>query len=294
VELIAGGPQTASFYSVTLSPGVGLLSYNFLDVYAGEIFFFSSDNEFMVMSPSLNLANFGFPLGDQFANVPSSGVSDATWNPTSGYVAVHQNGVDNCIFVADGLTGWYRLNPRQIPGGLQGAEPIWSLFASVTNGCKLVQSIEYAPGVKALIVGASTGGHQILKRSLTTFTDNGVAYDAFFVMGSIMLAHPGQRALLKFVEADFSGVSFRPTISFLLNEISGSFIPFTANPVFDPPILYGTTITPSSYSPNRYYFSSTGSLAVCRHLQIKVDLGTTSNGDELFNMTIYGRLVVEL
>ena len=83
VELIAGGPQTASFYSVILSPGVGLLSYNFLDVYGGEIFFFSSDNEFMVMSPSLNLANFGFPLGDQFANLPSSGVSDTTWNPAT-------------------------------------------------------------------------------------------------------------------------------------------------------------------------------------------------------------------
>ncbi len=294
VELIAGGPQTLSFYSVTLSPGVGLLSFNFLDVYAGEIFFFSADNEFMVISPSLNLANFGFPLGDQFANLPSSGISDTTWNPSTGYVAVHQNGIDNCIIVSDGATGWYRLNPRQVPGGLQGAEPIWSPFAAITGGCRMVQSIEYAPGVKALLVGSATGGHNILKRSLTTFTDNGTQYDAFFVMGGIMLAHPGQRALLKFIEADFSGVSYRPTVSYLLNEISGTFTPFTLNPVFDPPVLYGTTITPSSYSPNRYYFAGTGSLAVCRHLQVKVDFGTTSNPDELYNMTIYGRLVVEL
>jgi hypothetical protein len=295
IELIAGGPATATFYSVTLSPGVGLLSFNFLDVYAGEIFFFSADNEFMVLSPSLNLANFGFPLGDQFANLPSSGVSDTTWNPATGYVAVHQSGIDNCIFVADGATGWYRLNPRQVPGGLAGAEPIWSPFAAITGGCHMVQSIEYTPGIKALLVGASTGGHNILKRSLSVFTDNGTPYDANFTMGGIMLAHPGQRALLKFIEIDFSGVDFSPTISYLLNEISGSFTPFTADAeVFDPPSIYGTTITPASYSPNRYYFASNASLAVCRHLQIKVDLGTTSTGDELYNLTIFGKLIVEL
>lgn len=295
IELIGGGPQTASFYSVTLCPGVGLLSFNFLDVYAGEIFFFSADNEFMVLSPSLNLAAFGFPLGDQFANLPSSGISDTTWNPASGYVAVHQSGIDNCIFVADGSTGWYRLNPRQVPGGLSGAEPIWSPFASITNGCRMVQSIEYTPGIKALLVGSPvTGGFQIFKRSLSVFTDNGTMYDANFVMGGIMLAHPGQRALLKFIEADFSGVSFHPTISYLLNEISGSFTPFVTNPVFDPPSIYGTTITPASYSPNRYYFASNASLAVCRHMQIKVDFGTTSTGDELYNLTIFGKLIVEL
>jgi hypothetical protein len=295
IELIAGGPATATFYSVTLSPGVGLLSFNFLDVYAGEIFFFSADNEFMVLSPSLNLANFGFPLGDQFANLPSSGVSDTTWNPATGYVAVHQSGIDNCIFVADGATGWYRLNPRQVPGGLAGAEPIWSPFAAITGGCHMVQSIEYTPGIKALLVGASTGGHNILKRSLSVFTDNGTPYNANFTMGGIMLAHPGQRALLKFIEIDFSGVDFSPTISYLLNEISGSFTPFTADAeVFDPPSIYGTTISPTSYSPNRYYFASNASLAVCRHMQIKVDLGTTSVGDELYNLTIFGKLIVEL
>lgn len=294
VELIAGGPQTGTFYSATLSPGIGLLSFNFLDVYAGEIFFFSADNEFMVISPSLNISNFGFPLGDQFANIPSSGISDTTWSPSTGYVAVHQSGIDNCIFVADGSTGWYRLNPRQVPGGPGGAEPIWSPFASITNGAQLVQSVEYTPGIKALVVGSPiTGGFQLFKRSLTVYTDNGTQYDAFFVMGGIMLAHPGQRALLKFIEADFSGVGFKPTISYLLNEISGSFTPFVQNPILDPPSIYGTTLSPSSYSPNRYYFSANQALAVCRHLQLKVDFGLTSNGDEMYNLTIYGRLIVE-
>jgi hypothetical protein len=96
---------------------------------------------------------------------------------------------------------------------------------------------------------------------------------------------------------DFSGVSYQPTISYLMNEISGSFTPFVngANntPQFDPPSLYGDTIIPSSYSPNRYYFNSNAQLARCRHMQVKVDFGTTSVGNELYNMTIYGRLVIE-
>lgn len=292
IEIIGGGPLTSSFFSVTWAPGIGLMSYNALDILAGDMYFFSADNQFRIMTPSLNVANAGFALGDQFANLPSSGVSDATWDPSKVYVASHQNGIDNCIFVADGSTGWYRLNAHQA-GANPNTEPVWSPFAAITGGCKMVQSVETAPGVKKLLVGATTCNQEILYRNLSLYTDNGTPYDAFFVMGSIMLCHPGQLALLKFCEFDFSGVSYRPTISYLLNEISGSFTPFTLNPVFDPPSLYGTSLTPSSYSPNRYYFLGNASLARCRHLQLKVDFGTTSNADEIYNATIFGRIMIE-
>ncbi len=293
IELIAGGPLTASFFSVTLCPSVGLMSFNALDVHAGEIYFFSADNQFYALSPSLNLSRAGFPLGDQFANFPSSGVSDTTWNSSNVYVAVHQNGLDNCIFVADGATGWYRVNPYQTPGGYQGPEPVWSPYANITNGCKMVQSVETSPGIKKLLVGSPSGCNQILYRNQAVFTDNGTPYDAQFTMGSIMLVHPGQLAVLKFLEMDFNGKQFRPTVSFMLNEIAGSFVPFISKPQFDPPSIYGTTGVPGSYSPNRYYFSSTKSLARCRHMQIRVDFGVTSNPDEMLNMTIFGRLLSE-
>jgi hypothetical protein len=292
VEVIGGGPLTASFFSVTWAPGVGLLNFNALDILAGEMYFFSADNQFRIMTPSLNIANAGFALGDQFANQPSSGVSDANWDPNKIYVASHQSGVDNCIFVADGSTGWYRLNPHQV-GAQQSTEPIWSPFAAITGGCKMVQSVEIVPGVKRLLVGATACNQQILKRDLTFFTDNGTPYDAFFVMGAITLAHSSQIALLKHMEFDFSGVSFQPTVSYLLNEISGVFTPFTAAPQFDPPSIYGKTVTPSSYSPNRYYFLGNASLARCRFLQIKIDFGTTPNPDEMFNACIVGRIMIE-
>jgi hypothetical protein len=297
IEIIAGGPLTSSFYSVTLAPGMGLLSFNALDVYAGEIYFFASDNQLRLINPSLSVSLAGFPLGDQFANLPSSGVSDTTWNPRNVYVAVHQNGIDNCVFVADGSTGWYRLNPHQIPGAAQGPEPIWSPFAQVAShigGCLMVQSVETTPGIKKLLVGSATSDQRIYYRDLTVFTDNGFTYDANFTMGSITLCHPGQLALLKFLEFDFSkNFGIKPTVSYLLNEISGTFTPFVQDPVPDPPSLYGTATAPSSYNPSRYYFLGNASLARCRHLQIKVDFGQSSIGDEVLTATIFGRLMIE-
>jgi hypothetical protein len=298
VEVIIGGPATASFSSVTWAPGVGLLDYNYFDQFAGEMYFFSADNQFRVMTPALNITNAGFAIADQFANLPtsgtpSSGITNQVWNPKGGYVASQQSNIDNAIYVADGNFGWYRLNPRQA-GALPNTEPVWSPFARITNGARMVMSIETQPGLTKLLIGPNFGGNPILVRDLTVFTDNGTQYDAYFEMGNITLAHPGQLALLKFLEMDFSGVGFQPTVSYLLNEISGTFTPFTAKPVFDPPSLYGATIVPTSYSPNRYYFASNAALARCRHLRIKVDYGTGSTANELFNMTIFGRLMVEL
>jgi len=296
IEVIIGGPATASFASVTWAPGIGLLSYNALDVFAGELYFFSADNQFRVMTPSLNVQNAGFPIGDQFANLPSAGTTSSgismTWDPSQVYVASHQNGIDNCIFVSDGNVGWYRLNPRQA-GAMPNTEPVWSPFAGITNGCQMVMSVETAPGIKKLLVGSQIQKQPIFVRDLTVFTDNGTQYDAFFEMGNITLAHPGQLALLKFLEMDFSTTNFQPTVSYLLNEVSGTFTSFTLTPQFDPPSLYGKTISPKSYSPLRYYFSGTASLARCRHMRIRVDYGTSAVGQELYDLTIFGRLMVE-
>ncbi len=298
IQVIVGGPATTSFSQVEFASGIGLLDYNYLDTYAGEIYFFSSANMFMTMTPSLNVINAGFAIGDQFANLPSSGtpasgIEEQVWNPDGGYVAVHQATIDNAIYVADGEYGWYRLNPRQAGVIQGGVENVWSPFGVITNGCHMVMSIETTPGVKQLLVGPRFGNNQILARDISVFTDNGIQYDAYFEMGNLTLAHPGELALLKFIEMDFAGVGFQPTVSYLLNEIEGTFEPFTANPIFDPPQLYGATLSPTSYSPNRYYFASNAFLARCRHMRVKVDYGRTSASNDMFNMTIYGRRVIE-
>ena len=283
IQIIAGGPATSSFYSVPIVPGVGLGNYNALDIFAGEIMFVSSDSQLRVMSPSLNVANPGFAVGDKLAALDAS----------KAYVAYQNNGIDQAIYVGDGSTGYWRLNPLQVPGYASGPEPIWSPFAQVSGGCQMIQSIETAPGIKKLLIGPTGDNASIGMRDLTVFTDQGTQFDSWFTMGAITLASPGQIAILKFLEIDFSGVNFQPQVSYLLDELSGDFTPFTDAAISDPPSLYGPNSHPATWSPNRYYFSGTGSLARCRNIQIKVDFGKTSNQDSTFALCLYGKFIVE-
>lgn len=287
VEIIMGGPLTASFYSVTLAPGIGLGNFNGLDIFAGEVFFMDTTSTVKVLSPNLSITDFGFPIADQLEK----------FNPKTVYLTFADLPNDRGLYIGtgsstyNGSTGWFRCNPRQIPGGVNGPEPVWSPFAAISGGAQMVQAIEVSLGIKKLLVGSNTTNQVILERNTNVFTDNGTEYDANFQIGSLWLAHRGELALLKFVESDFAEVTTDPTMSYLLNEISGTFSPFVAEPQLDPPVIYGQMFEPSSYNPYRYFFASTGALAACVHMQVGVDFGTTSNADEIFNLTIYGAVV---
>lgn len=277
---IFGGPSILTFYPQPLVPGVGLLSWNALDQEGGLIYLFSADGQVLALDPSLGVTRIGFAIADQVAG----------WNPANVYVTCHEAGNDNAIYIADGSTGWYRVNPTQAPDG--GA--VWSPKANITGGCKVVQSIEVSKGVHKLLIGATTAGQTISKRDLTVFSDNGAAYQADVTIGSLVLAHPGQLAELNFITSDFVKVGTSPLLSFLLNEISGAFTAF-GTPQPDPPSLYGTTGAPTTLFANRYYFSPTQASAWCRHMQIKVNFGTTDTAmNELLTLTIFGAHYQEL
>ena len=264
-EFLGGGPQTSSFYTVTLAPGIGLGNFNGADIYAGEIFFVSADSQFKSINPSLQLSNLGFPIGDQIADLDSSKV----------YVAVNQVGVDNAIYIADGSTGWWRCNPHQVPQN----EPIWSPFASITNGCKMVQSVEISPGQKRLLVGGTGCNQQILERNLNTFSDNGVAYsECYFVMGSITLCHPGQVAILRAIEIDGN---MTPTVGVLIDEIAGSFTTLSQH-VYDPPSLVWHDTFSDFIFPHSVVF--------CPKARFSESLPTSSNtSGHAFGLNIWRR-----
>jgi hypothetical protein len=281
IEFIAGGPLTASFYPVTIAPGIGLGNYNALDQHGGEITFLAVDKRLMVLTSSLDVAEVGYAIADRIV---------ATIFPNLAYLAELEVAQDQSFYLADGQTGWYRCWPRTPQLTANGIS--WSPFAEITNGCKMVRTAEITPGLKKLLVGPNGSG-QILMRNLTTFTDNGTEYDAWFTVGALMLAHPGQTALCKFLEFDFAPEEVEPEVSYLMDEISGNFTSFIAEPEFDPPARYGATLSPASYSPLRFYFAGTGQMARCRHLQVTVDFGTDSNPDEMINMTVYGRQQIE-
>ena len=287
IEIILGGPVTSSFYSVTLAPGIGLGNFNALDIYAGEIYFIDATGQLRTLLPNLSVTSAGFAITDQLVKM----------NPATVYVAFNEQPNDTALYFGtgatpfNGKTGWFRMNPHQTPGGFQGPEPVWSPFAAITNGCQMLQSIEVSPGVHKLLTGSTLANQSILERNLSVFTDNGTSYDANFQVGSLMLCLRGEIALLKFIESDFALVTTNPTVSYLLDEISGVFSPFTLTPIFDPPSLYGTQLSPLSYNPLRYYFNGTGNLARCVNMQIGIDFGTTANADECFNLSVYGAIV---
>jgi hypothetical protein len=273
VWAIVGGPSVTTFYAQPLVPGVGLLSYNALDQEGGLIYMFSADSQFLALDPSSGVTRTGFPISDILQS----------WDASKAYVTVHESGNDNAIYLADGSTGWYRLNPSQAPDG----GGVWSPKATITGGCQAVLSIEISKGVHRLLVGSASGGQTISKRDLTVFTDLGTPYQADFTVGSLVVAQPGQLGELSFVTGDFTRTGTSPVVAFLLDEISGAFTTFPSS-VSDPPQLYGATGGPTTLFSNRYYFSSTQVPAWCRHLQIKVSYGATdTTQNELLTLTLF-------
>jgi hypothetical protein len=278
IEAIYGGPTTSSFYSTTLFPGKGALSFNAIDWLGGEIYMFTSDSQFLMLTPSLQVSHTGFPIGNKLAAFDAADV----------YLTVHDEGTDNAVYISDGSTGFYRLNPHQVPQG----DAIWSPFRTVTGGCGLLQSVVTAPGVSTLLIGGTGTNQNILERNQSVFSDSGTAYESNFEIGAITLADPGQTALVKFIECDFAGTGTVPTLSVALDDPTASptwtQLTTTAN---DPPQVYGQTVSPPYY-PVRYYLPP--NLAVCRHIRLKVDYGNTDTvGNELYGFAIFGKLQQE-
>ncbi len=273
IYAIQGGPVFDTFFPTPMIPGVGLLHFNALDVYGGVIFMYTADNQLMSIDPSSGVNRIGGPIADKLQLFDASKV----------YVTVHQSGNDNAVFVSDGQTGWYRLNPNQFPNG----NAVWSPFAMITNGAGAVQSIEVSPGIHRLLVGGIGNNTHILQRDFSTYQDDGTNYTCFFTMGSINLVHPGQIAGLTFINVRATRVGSSPTVSFLLNEINGTFTTFPESQPY-PWQIYGSTLQPTSLYSNAYYFRPTGVPALAEHLQVKVSFPAENFANEVLTLTIFG------
>jgi hypothetical protein len=118
------------------------------------------------------------------------------FDPASAFLAWHISGSDDkALFVADGSTGWYRLNPTPAPE----AGMTWSPKANIANGCKAVQSVETSPGVhKLLLSPAAPDPNSFPLWDVDTFyfTGNnvhylGVAYTALQNSVGVVPGSPG-------------------------------------------------------------------------------------------------------
>lgn len=266
--------------------GIGLLNYNALDVNGSLIGLYTTDKQFIVMDPDSGIGVAGHPIGDQLRQ--NNGAAGTSWNPATAYVTWHVDGEDQAWYLSDGVNGWYRLMTTPAPEtGLT-----WSPFASIGGGVKAVQSIEVSPGVHKLLCGPTSTG-PILQRDLSASTDNGSMYSAYAVIGSAVLAEPGQIATVSFITTESVLVGTPLSIGVLLNEAlpyyKGAFETLSswAN---DPPSL------PQSRSilGQRFYLAEAEDQgAVCRHMQIKVIFGQENAQNELLALTVFGSFLQE-
>ena len=156
--------------SVPYIPGVGLSSYNALDWNGPTIGFFTTDSQFLVLSPGVGGGVESVPIADQLSM--RNGTPGQNWYPANVYVANYVSGQDMGWFLADGTNGWFRLisTPTPEPAGM-----IWSPFATLaeTGGCGAIKSVETSPGVHHLLVGPRGSGVYILNRDVLSSTDGG-------------------------------------------------------------------------------------------------------------------------
>jgi hypothetical protein len=271
----------------------GLRSYNALDLDGSTIYMYTSDRESLMINPNSGSVEIGFPIGDTL---------EETFSPLSVCIARHVSGSqDNAVFMADGSTGWYRLNPNQVGASMSGeATPVWSPKADFTasiDGIGVIASIEVSAGEIDLLVGQTSVG-PVLVRSLTTFTDNTVPYQWSATIGSIVMAMAGKLAEVDSITTEMnnsggSSTASQCTVAVLLDEIAGSFetLPMGVN---DPP----GEIPSVSVLSNRFYLSQGGLCPVCRHIQIEMS-GEEISGipqsskDELLALTVRGCMVSE-
>jgi len=280
IYIIQGlGTSSSAFFSAPFLQNIGLISYDSFTVNGSIVYLYTSDNQVITLDPASGVSEIGFPIGDQFG--PQYGTE--TFTPTSTHCTWHIAGSqDKGLYVSDFTGNWWRMTPTPSPE----TGFTWSPLATIVGGFSAVQSVETVPGTHTLLLGPQTSG-PILKRDYSVYTDNGSKYPAYAILGSIVLAQPGQIALVESLTTDSVAVGTPIQLAVQLDEIAplsaGYFEPLI---IFedDPPVL-----SPSmSVYAQRFYVSNTQDPAVCRHLQIQINFGTDTVKNELLSLSLFG------
>lgn len=282
-------PFTAA---VMYMPGVGIASYDAVDVIGSTYYALTGKSKFISLDPSAGYTEVGFPIGDQLKNVTTGAGSAATgalYSPTSSYVTWYEGSSgDTALYVSDGSVGWFRFSPVASPE----SGYLWSPRAAIVGGTSAVQSVETSPGFTQLLIAPASSG-PILFRDTTVNADWKAAsssyqsFPSWDVKGNIVLCQSGEVAEIAHIALKSAAVGARPLVSLLLGEIAAS----TTTP-FDP--LQITSTDPPNLPPSqtvysdRYSALQNGVAPVCDNFQLKVDYGTQNFPDELLSFSIYG------
>lgn len=270
----------------------GLMSVNAIDLVGSTIYMINSKKKGLQIDIGTGAAEIGFPIGNILA---------ASANPATMYVAYHeQDSTDTGLYLASPgaatVGSWYRMNPAPAPeNGV-----VWAPLAISQAGFSAMQSIETSPGVHNLLMGPPAATGPILQRDTTHFSDNfhggsGLTYTAYADIGAILLAHPGQLALLDFISTYCTAVGTRPAVSVLLDELGGHTAMGTLGALLNQsapePPENGPFEAQTVYN-DRWWLSasniSAGVSAACQHLTIEFAWPAEDEPNELLMFGIFG------
>ena len=292
--IILGSATDADpLYMVVFIEDLPLKSYDCFTVNKTTPYLFLGNNQLVALDPSAGIIEAGFPIADRLID---------EYDPTTSYLTFHsQSTLDTALYIANGgmapnpadppppvpATGqWYRMAANNAPE--QGSA--WSTKATLSGfnmGC--VQSVEVTPGTYRLLISGTTAGCRSFRETASKNTDNGQKYPVQTVLGSIVLAQPGQLAALSFITLESVRLGTRAGLALLLGEISGTLKPLTApvkTPQISPPAApFIQTVTTSRRTRNE---------AWCRHFQMEISWPAEDAANELLTFTIFGQTWQEM
>lgn len=276
------GDSSSSFFSTPFLLGTGLANYDAFTVKGAIPYFYTTDNQVLTIDPSSGLSEVGFAIGDQFG--PNNGTG--TFLPSTVRLTWNFSGSqEKALYVSDFSQNWWRLLATPAPE--TSGSVTWCPLATISGGFSAVQSVETSPGIHNLLLGPSSAGGPILQRSFTAYSDNGASYNAYSIIGSLVLAQPGQLAYVKSLTTDSQAVGTPITLQVQLDEIAPLSSGYFENLTLYVPDPTQLTASRSVYA-QRFYMSQTQQPAVCRHLQVLVSFGTDTVKNELLSLTVYG------
>lgn len=206
------GDASSSFFSTPFLQNVGLANYDAFAVNGAVAYLYTTDNQVLSLDPNSGFSEVGSNIGDQFG--PNNG--NQTFTPSTAFLTWHyDSSQEKALYVSNRTGNWWRLLPTPSPE----TGYTWCPMATIVGEFSAVQSVETSPGVNNLLLGPISSG-PILKRDSTVYSDNGSAYNAYGVFGSIVLAQPGQLAYAKLVTTDSINIGTPLTLEVQLDEIS--------------------------------------------------------------------------
>jgi hypothetical protein len=257
------GVDSTSFYSQKLMANFGVLDQNCVAQDGDLLFVYTATRQLFALSESLD--EIGFAIGDQLK---------ANFDPANSYLVLHRNGSDGGLFISNGSSSIYRYNV---------AKEAWSPVAQPTGGVQAITSIAVAASDYRLLHGKNADGGFILYRDTTSAQDDGSNISAYATIGTLVAAPLGETAVLDAVLIERMPAGTDPTVSVMLNEITGSFTALP-NPVADPPLLNAST----TIIAKRHYLKSASTVLsqTVRHLQVKVSFPTENALNELLSFAL--------